>query len=147
VASVGAAIERSTTSSGRSRRTGTGRWPCRITGWQSTGHQRRCPVDPRINHTWMSYITTTLDKPFWRASHIPDSGPNKVRHGMEDGKRQSEAGGSLRSFGMKRPRWSSAGTRSIAQVARELGINPALRHESGSGGEIFGRHAGAEISW
>jgi transposase-like protein len=34
------------------------------------------------------------------------------------------------------------GPRSIAQVARDLGINPALRHEPGSGGEVSGRHAG-----
>jgi hypothetical protein len=37
----------------------------------------------------------------WRASHIPDSGPNKVQSGMEDGKCRNGVGSFLPSFGMR----------------------------------------------
>ncbi|HSV67567.1 MAG TPA: hypothetical protein VLJ59_16890 [Mycobacteriales bacterium] len=37
----------------------------------------------------------------WRASQFPDSGPNKVRSGMEDGKCRNGAGSFLPSFGMR----------------------------------------------
>ncbi len=37
----------------------------------------------------------------WRASHLPDSGPNKVRPGMEDAECQNGAGSSARNTAMK----------------------------------------------
>jgi hypothetical protein len=38
----------------------------------------------------------------WRASQIPDTGPNKVRPGMEDGKWPNAAGSSRPSSRMRR---------------------------------------------
>ena len=38
----------------------------------------------------------------WRASHFPDSGPNKVRSGMEDGQCRNGVGSFLPSFGTRR---------------------------------------------
>jgi hypothetical protein len=39
---------------------------------------------PQINRAWM-----------WRASHIPDTGPNRVRPGMEDDQCESVAASSV----------------------------------------------------
>ena len=41
----------------------------------------------------------------WRASHFPDSGPNKVWFGMEDGQCRNGVGSFLPSFGTRRSRW------------------------------------------
>lgn len=41
----------------------------------------------------------------WRASRFPDSGPNRVWSGMEDGQCRNGVGSFLLSFGMKRSRW------------------------------------------
>jgi group II intron reverse transcriptase/maturase len=53
----------------------------------------------RLNRVhWV--MQTSLLK--WRASHLPDSGPNKVRPGMEDAECQNGAGSSARNTAMKR---------------------------------------------
>jgi hypothetical protein len=46
-------------------------------------------TDPRLcaaivdRITFEAHIVETGTQSFWRASHIPDTGPNKVRSGME----------------------------------------------------------------
>jgi putative transposase len=42
---------------------------------------------------------------YWRASHFPDSGPNKVQSGMEDDQCRNGVGSFLPSFGTRRSRW------------------------------------------
>jgi hypothetical protein len=44
----------------------------------------------------------TTTETVWRASHFPDSGPNKVRSGMEDGQCRNGVGSFLPSFGTRR---------------------------------------------
>ena len=58
------------------------------------------------------------------ASHFPDSGPNKVRSGMEDGQCRNGVGKFSPEFRDEAVKMVTVGDRPVAQVARELGINP-----------------------
>lgn len=58
----------------------------------------------------------------WRASQIPDTGPNNVRIGTEGSKCQNDAGSTRLSLRMKRQGWWWR-LHPIAEVAREIHVN------------------------
>ncbi|HSV66687.1 MAG TPA: integrase core domain-containing protein [Mycobacteriales bacterium] len=58
-------------------------------------------VTPDDEHTGHGEGIRQARRDGWRASQFPDSGPNKVRSGMEDGKCRNGAGSFLPSFGMR----------------------------------------------
>ncbi len=87
--------------------------------------QRAVPLTSPVEalmRAWLQERAGRPAEPLWPASHISDTGPYRVRPGMEEGKCQTGAG-SLRMSLRMRPRMVTESSRSIAEVARDIRVN------------------------